>query len=325
MNKREKSKAISGDAVIVAKDLIKRYPGSDSPAVDGLDLVVPRGSFFGLLGPNGAGKTTLISMMTCLLTPDEGSLHVCGFSPKKQSVHIKERIGFVPQEIALYPTLTARENLAYFGSMQGLSGDLLKERITYCLDVAKLYDYSDICVFKFSGGLKRRLAIVVGLINKPEILFLDEPTVGIDPQSRHFIYDRLIELNKGGMTILYTSHYMEEVEHLCNEIAIIDQGKIIASGKLDELLGETSNKVLEAKLGKEISPDLKEKIESIPMVTEAYFNSKTLTLCSPSPDETLLALSKLLKENNVKVLSMSHGVVNLEQLFIALTGSRLRE
>lgn len=325
MNKQEKNKAISGDAVIVAKDLRKRYAGSDSPAVDGLDLVVPKGSFFGLLGPNGAGKTTLISMMTCLLTPDEGFLEVCGFNPKKQAIRIKEKIGFVPQDIALYPTLTARENLSYFGSMQGLSGDLLKERITYCLDVAKLHDYRDICVFKYSGGLKRRLAIAVGLINNPEILFLDEPTVGIDPQSRHFIYDRLIELNKGGMTILYTSHYMEEVEHLCNEIAIIDHGRIIASGRLDELLGETNNKVLEAKLGKEISPDLKGKIESIPMVTEAYFNSKTLTLCSPSPDETLLALSKLLKENNVKVLSMSHGVVNLEQLFIALTGSRLRE
>lgn len=325
MTELEKNKAIAGDAVIVAKDLRKRYAGSDRPAVDGLDLVVPRGSFFGLLGPNGAGKTTLISMMTCLLTPDEGTLEVCGFNPKKQAIHIKEKIGFVPQDIALYPTLTARENLSYFGSMQGLSGDLLKERIIYCIDVAKLHDYRDICVFKYSGGLKRRLAIAVGLINNPEILFLDEPTVGIDPQSRHFIYDRLIELNKGGMTILYTSHYMEEVEHLCNEIAIIDHGRIIASGRLDELLGETSNKVLEAKLGKEISPDLKEKIESIPMLTEAYFNSKTLTLCSHSPDETLLALSKLLKENNVKVLSMSHGVVNLEQLFIALTGSRLRE
>ncbi|MDT8317177.1 MAG: ABC transporter ATP-binding protein [bacterium] len=316
---------MKNNIVIEAKGIVKRYAGADRPAVDALDLVVPKGSFFGLLGPNGAGKTTLISMMTCLAKPDEGSLMVCGLNPEKESLKIKEKIGFVPQEIALYPTLTARENLAYFGSMQGLSGDLLKERISYCLDVAKLHDYTDICVYKYSGGLKRRLAIVVGLINSPEILFLDEPTVGIDPQSRHFIYDRLIELNKSGMTILYTSHYMEEVEYLCNEIAIIDQGNIIACGGLDELLGETTNKVLEAKLSKELSHDLKEKVESIPMVTEAFFNSKTMTLCSPSPNETMLALSTLFAENNIKVLSMSHGVVNLEQLFIALTGSRLRE
>ena len=325
MNKREINKAMPGDAVIVAKELRKSYSGSDRPAVDGLDLVVPRGSFFGLLGPNGAGKTTLISMMTCLLPPDEGTLEVCGFSPGRESIRIKERIGFVPQEIALYPTLTARENLSYFGSMQGLSGELLKERITYCLDVVKLHDYSDTCVFKYSGGLKRRLAIAIGLINDPEVLFLDEPTVGIDPQSRHFIYDRLIELNRAGMTILYTSHYMEEVEHLCNEIAIIDQGRIIACGRLDELLGDTMNKVLEAKLGTEIDSDLKAAIESFPELTEACFDGKAMTLCSNAPDDTLFALSALLKERDIKVLSMSHGVVNLEQLFIALTGSRLRE
>ncbi|MDH3976593.1 MAG: ABC transporter ATP-binding protein [Deltaproteobacteria bacterium] len=312
-------------AVIEAKGLVKRYSGASVNAVDGIDFTVAKGCFFGLLGPNGAGKTTLLSMLTTLMKPTLGDLRIAGCNPEKEARHIRECIGFVPQEAALYPTLTARENLNFFGSMQGLSGSELKERVESCLDIAKLSDYAHMAVEKLSGGLKRRLTIVVGLIHNPHILFLDEPTVGIDPQSRIFIYDKLKKLNRQGMTIVYTSHYMEEVERLCHEIAIIDQGSIIAGGKIEELLAGQGQKVLEVRTAEALPVDLKAKVEALGGVSEVYVEGKSITMRSSSPQRSVIEMVSLLESEGINILSMCHGATNLEQLFIALTGSRLRE
>lgn len=311
--------------LIEAKGLVKRYKGAAVNAVNGIDFSVDEGCFFGLLGPNGAGKTTLLSMLTTLMKPTAGDLKIAGLSPEKEAQSIRTIIGFIPQETALYPTLTARENLVFFGTMQGLSGSQLKERVEDCLRIAKLEGYAHMAVAKFSGGLKRRLTIVVGLIHNPRILFLDEPTVGIDPQSRIFIYEKLKELNRNGMTIVYTSHYMEEVEHLCNEIAIIDHGKIIAGGKIEDLLAGQGQKVLEVRTSEALPADLKEKIEALTDVSDVYVEDRSITMRSLSPQRSVIEMVSLLESEGVNILSMCHGATNLEQLFIALTGSRLRE
>ncbi|MCK7498087.1 MAG: ABC transporter ATP-binding protein [Comamonadaceae bacterium] len=217
-------------AIIEITDLTKIYPGSDRPALDGLSLAIPAGAFFGLLGPNGAGKSTFLSILCGLLAPTRGQVRVLGMDVTRVPHQVKSILGLVPQDLALYPTLTARENLLFFGRMQGLTGARLRERVATCLTIARLEDLADRRAGTFSGGLKRRLNLVIGLIHEPKLLILDEPTVGIDPQSRHFIHASLRELHAAGMTILYSTHYMEEAEQLCDDVAIIDRGHILTRG-----------------------------------------------------------------------------------------------
>ena len=316
---------MSVQAIIEARGLVKSYPDRDRPAVDGVDLEIPGGAFFGLLGPNGAGKTTLLSMMSGLLRPDGGVLRVSGLDVSKEPRAVKGRIGLVPQELALYPTLTARENLVFFGSMQGLGGPGLRARVDECLDIANLRGVADKRVETYSGGLKRRLSLVIGLVHEPQVLFLDEPTVGIDPQSRNFIYESLRRMNSSGMTIVYTSHYMEEVEQLCERIAIIDHGKIIALGRVDELLSRHEYSVVEVRTAQEMPDMVRGLISSLDHAGDAYFDGRGFTLRSSDPQKTLLDAAAILKDHGIRVISMSHGVANLEQLFLALTGTRLRE
>ncbi len=316
---------MDSEIIIEADGIIKTYSGSEKPALNDVNLKVKKGSFFGLLGPNGAGKTTLLSICTGLLHADAGRLTLFGLSTKDHLNKIKNQIGLVPQEMALYPSLSARENLQYFGSMLGLSGARLTERVQACLDIANLNDSADGRVKTFSGGLKRRLTLVVGLIHEPEILFLDEPTVGIDPQSRNFIYEKLKEMNAAGMTIIYTSHYMEEVEQLCEEIAIIDHGRIISQGDVDSLLTQSGSSVIAVRTVSNISSSLEQRIRSIPSVKESSFNGRSFTLSSTSPAKTVCDVVNLLEEKKVTIVSLSHGVCNLEQLFLSLTGSSLRD
>ena len=311
--------------IIEADGIIKTYSGSEKPALNDVNLKVRSGAFFGLLGPNGAGKTTLISICTGLLHADGGRLTLFDLSTKDHLNKIKNRIGLVPQEMALYPSLSARENLHYFGSMQGLSGRRLNERVQACLDIANLNDSADKRVKTFSGGLKRRLTLVVGLIHEPEILFLDEPTVGIDPQSRNFIYEKLKEMNAAGMTIIYTSHYMEEVEQLCEEIAIIDHGRIISQGDVDSLLTQSGSRVISVRTESNMPSLLEERIKSLSSVKESSFNGRNFTLSSTSPAKAVCDVVSMLEEEKVTIVSLSHGVTNLEQLFLSLTGSRLRD
>jgi ABC-2 type transport system ATP-binding protein len=224
-------------AAIEVRDLIKIYKGADEPALNGVSLIVPHGEIFGLLGPNGAGKTTAINILCGILSASSGSVKVSGMDSNKNREEIKHLIGVVPQDIALYPTLTARENLLFIGSMYGLAGKNLRERVNECLSVFGLEKFANRYIQTYSGGMKRRINLIAGILHKPRILFLDEPTVGIDVQSRTVIIAYLKQLNAEKTTIIYTSHYMEEAELLCSSIAIIDQGKIITQGRPSEMIG----------------------------------------------------------------------------------------
>ena len=220
--------------VLRCEGLRKRF--GDRTAVDGVGFTIAAGEAYGLLGPNGAGKTTTISMLCGLLRPDAGEVAVDGHRMDAEPFAAKALIGYVPQDLALYPDLSARENLEFFGRMQGLVRADLRARVAEALDVAQLADRADDRVEAYSGGMKRRLNIAVGLLHRPRLLVLDEPTVGVDPQSRAAILDTVEALNREGMALLYTSHYMEEVERVCHRIGVMDQGRLIAEGTHDELI-----------------------------------------------------------------------------------------
>lgn len=208
----------------------------DRPAVDGVSFTVQPGEIFSLLGPNGAGKTTTISMLATLLRPDQGDASVMGHSILKDPNGVRAALGIAPQEIALYEDLSARENLQFWGKMYGLRGSLLKSRVDEALNKIELSERAGGQVGKFSGGMKRRVNIAAALLHRPAVIFLDEPTVGIDPQSRRNILDWVLELKAAGMTVLYTTHYMEEAQELSDHIGIMDHGKMIAIGTLEELV-----------------------------------------------------------------------------------------
>lgn len=224
-------------SAIEIKNLVKGYPGAEKPVVNGLNLTVNQGEIFGLLGPNGAGKTTTISILTGMRKADGGEIFIDGKDLKTSFEEIKKIIGVVPQDIALYETLTARENLTFFGVMYGMKGKALKDRIDHLLKVFGLEKVGNRLVRFYSGGMKRRVNLIAGILHSPKILFLDEPTVGIDVQSRNAIIAYLQTLNQEGMTIVYTSHHLEEAQHFCTQVTIIDSGQPIISGRPQELIG----------------------------------------------------------------------------------------
>ena len=224
------------EKAIIVKGLVKIYQGAPNPALSGLDISVNTGEIFGLLGPNGAGKTTAISIMSTLLQPTSGNVVICGIDAVKHPNRIKRLIGLVPQDIALYANLTVRENLRYFGRICGLKGQVLKDRIAECIEMVGLEKKADQFIFKFSGGMKRRANLAAGILHQPRILFLDEPTVGIDAQSRNMILEKLSLLKENGTTMIYTTHYMDEAEQLCSCVAIVDEGHIIAEGSPTQLI-----------------------------------------------------------------------------------------
>jgi ABC-2 type transport system ATP-binding protein len=224
-------------AAIETDNLVKVYKGAEEPALNGISLDVAPGEIFGLLGPNGAGKTTTINILCGILRATSGKVRISGMDSRHDHEEIKHHIGVVPQDIALYPTLSARENLHFIGSMYGLNRKDLKERVNHCLSIFGLEKFANRNLQTYSGGMKRRINLIAGILHGPKILFLDEPTVGIDVQSRSVIIDYLKELNSQGTTIIYTSHYMEEAELLCSSIAIIDQGQIIIQGRPSEMIG----------------------------------------------------------------------------------------
>ncbi|HAN18041.1 MAG TPA: ABC transporter ATP-binding protein [Bacteroidales bacterium] len=222
--------------IIEIKHLTKIYRGSNKPAIDNISLDIQPGEIYGLLGPNGAGKTTTISILCGLFNPTSGNVFIDGKDYTHSAESIKSIIGVVPQDIALYPSLTAKENLTFFGHLYGLKGKYLRSRINECLELFGLEKNANRKIKTYSGGMKRRINLIAGILHKPKIIFLDEPTVGVDVQSRNVILEHLRNINKEGTTIIYTSHYMEEAENFCTRVAIIDQGNIITEGKPKDLI-----------------------------------------------------------------------------------------
>jgi ABC-2 type transport system ATP-binding protein len=228
-------KGLPDTEILSTRDLTKTYPGASRPAVKDFNISISEGEIFGLLGPNGAGKTTAISMMSTLLKPTKGSITIYGIDAVKCPADVKKLIGYVPQEVALYPNLSVRENLFFLGRVSGLHGRRLKQRVSECIDFVGLEENADQRVYTYSGGMKRRANLAAGILNGPKVLFLDEPTVGIDPQSRGLILEKLSEIKKN-TTMIYTTHYMGEVETICSTVAIMDGGSIIAEGTATELI-----------------------------------------------------------------------------------------
>lgn len=228
-------------SIIEIQNLSKIYKGNDVFALQDLSLNIRKGEIFGLLGPNGAGKTTLISMLCGLIRPTSGSFTIDGLSFKGNAKKIKQRIGVVPQEYALYPTLTAKENLHYFGAMLGVSKPELAIKVAQSLEHLGLAKFADKKVGNFSGGMKRRVNLIAGILHNPTVLFLDEPTVGVDVQSKNVIIEHLKQLNKNGTTIIYTSHHLTEAEQFCTRVAIVDSGNIIVKGTPKELISSVED------------------------------------------------------------------------------------
>lgn len=226
------------EAVVSIQSVSKQYKDSARPAINNLNLQIPAGSVFGLLGPNGAGKSTLVMMLCGLLGPDRGSIHLLGMDTKEQGNNIRKRIGVATQEIALFPTLTAAENLLYFGKMYGLKEQVIKSKIDRYLDIFSLSDKAHKRVFTFSGGMKRRLNLIAALLHDPALLILDEPTAGVDVQSRNILLEFLRNFKTNNSTIIYTSHFLDEAEKICSRLAIIDEGNLIAEGAPAEMISQ---------------------------------------------------------------------------------------
>ncbi len=222
--------------ILEVTDLVKRYNGAARPALDGLTFAIRPGEILGLLGPNGAGKTTAVSIISTILAPSGGHVAVCGIDLRKTPRQVRPLIGLVPQEIALYAELTARENLTFFGRLQGLRGTRLKQRVAAALAAVGLEARAHQKIATFSGGMQRRINLAVGILHTPRLLLLDEPTVGIDPQSRHLILEKLQAIKQEGAAMLYTTHYMEEAQQLCDRVAIMDNGRILCQGPPNDLI-----------------------------------------------------------------------------------------
>jgi ABC-2 type transport system ATP-binding protein len=334
-------------AILEADDLVKKY--GDHVAVGGISFQVDEGEVFGLLGPNGAGKTTTISMLTGVLEPTSGTARIGGHDLLKEPTEVKRIEGLVPQDLALYPTLSARANLQFFGRIYGLRGRELRDRVDDVLEIVALTDRANEPIEKYSGGMKRRVNIAAGLVHQPRLLFLDEPTVGVDPQSRNHIFESVLRLNRERrMSIIYTSHYMEEVELLCSRVAIVDEGRIIALDTIRNLIGMLGGGVIQLGLER-LDDGMLAAIRDLPAVTGVTVLTPPATATvapddqAPEPQvevrsagtlvkietrrsqDALVQVMSYLNERDVGFTSIEIFEPNLESVFLHLTGKKLRE
>jgi len=303
--------------MIKADNLKKRY--GKTVALDGVSFEVKRGETFGLLGPNGAGKTTTIRLLCGLLKPDSGVVTLDG-KTNPTLVDVRLSLGMVPQTLAIYEELSAEQNLYFFGRIYGLSGRRLKESVSNCLEIAGLTQRSRERVSKYSGGMKRRLNMVCSLLHEPPLLLLDEPTVGVDPQSRNSIFDTIEAMKKQGRTILYTTHYMEEAERICDRVAILDYGKILDMDSINNLIDKHGGfSHMEAEF--ENSPSDLDKIRQLIGSSNIQFEETKVKFETPRPMESLAMLNR----NGIHLKSLKIQSANLEDVFLNLTGRRLRD
>jgi linearmycin/streptolysin S transport system ATP-binding protein len=353
-------------AMVEARGLtktFKRADGTEVQAVRGIDLDIYKGEVFSMLGPNGAGKTTTISMISGLLTPTSGDAKIGGFSITQQPMEAKRLLGVVPQEIALYPTLSARQNLDFFGKMYGLSGKELAASVDEVLEFTDLKDRQKDRVDTFSGGMKRRVNIGVGLLHKPQLVYMDEPTVGVDPQSRRRILDTVLRLrDERKMTVLYTTHLMEEAQELSNRVAIVDKGQVIALGTVGELIQKVGeeDRLIFSVGDQQIENGLLKQFEAVTGITKVTYQSRELKPAPGLEDSAELVIEKrstgsmmvvrsgqimdgeivvyakrgrkalpellrLADDAGVSILSVEVREPDLEAVFLHLTGRELRE
>lgn len=308
-------------AVLEVIDLKKRYGRIE--ALAGVNFHVAEGEVFGLLGPNGAGKTTLLSIVSCLLHQSAGQVQVLGQTVRPNDRALRRLIGIVPQELAIYGELTGRENLRFFGELYGLAGDALNGRIGDILGAIGLEDSADRRVDTYSGGMKRRLNFGVALLHQPKLLLLDEPTTGVDPQSRNHIFEEIRRINAAGVTVVYTSHYMEEVQALCSRVGIIDHGRLIACDTLPRLLQQLEG-LIRVRVP-EVTPALRERVKQLPGVRLAEGADRILELECRDVKGTLVRVLAILNELQVELTHLETEEPNLERVFLHLTGRALRD
>jgi ABC-2 type transport system ATP-binding protein len=302
------------------RDVRKRY--GRTVALDGVSFTVAAGEMFGLLGPNGAGKTTLLSIISCLLEATGGEVFIQGRRVHPRDRELRRHISIVPQELAIYGELSARENLRFFGRLYGLENQALEARVTEVLTAIGLEPRADDRVENFSGGMKRRLNLGVGLVHSPQLLLLDEPTVGVDPQSRNHIFEEVRRINKQGVTVIYTSHYMEEVQSLCTRVGIMDNGKLVACDTVEALLSREEGRI-RFRVPQD-APGLVERLRQLPTVRPSAHNG-TWELKCHDVKATLAQLMTVLHDLHLQPTALEIEEPNLERIFLHLTGRELRD
>ncbi|WP_244879070.1 ABC transporter ATP-binding protein [Paenibacillus lautus] len=305
------------------RDVVKRY--GNKLSVDHMNLEVNEGEIFGLLGPNGAGKSTSISMICGLLPKDQGSIKVDGISIDEQPLEVKRRIGLVPQDLALYEEMSAWDNVVFFAKLYGLRGHQLKERVQEALEFVGLQDRAKEKPSTFSGGMKRRLNIACSITHRPKLIIMDEPTVGIDPQSRNHILESVKTLNRMGSTVIYTSHYMEEVAAISDRVAIMDQGHVIACGTQQELRARVAHEEKIILTADGITPELVEELTIHPRVRRVTQNDNQIEVYVPSAQDELQDILFICSKQHTTLRSLECEEPGLETLFLSLTGRTLRD
>ena len=323
MNRSSKLKGMGMKMIIEVSNLVKKF--KDIAVVDGVDLNIEDGEIFGLLGPNGAGKSTTLNALLGLLKISSGTVKICGKDFSKNTREVKSMIGYVPQDLAFFEQLSAIDNVTYWGKLYGLRGNDLRKATEEALELTGLVDRKKGKASTFSGGMKRRLNIACAIVHKPRILILDEPTVGVDPQSRNNILESIKTLNKNGTTVIYTSHYMEEIEAICDRVAIMDFGKVIALGTIEELIDSISKTNKVSIEFSELPDDVIKVIENTQGVIKSEKEGNMLYIKMQKDEQYRLELLENLVKNHIKIKSFTLEKPTLETVFLQLTGKKLRD
>ena len=314
---------LSMEEILETRGLTKRY--GNLVAVNEVDFTVREGEIVGLLGPNGAGKTSLVSMLAGILEPSGGQAFVAGMDIVRDSARVKQIVGFVPQDLAVYPELSGYQNLSFFASLYGLKGRECAERISDVLDIVQLSGWAGKKVRTYSGGMKRRLNLAVGLLNRPAVLLLDEPTVGVDPQSRNHIFESIKNLvRERKIAVIYTTHYMEEAEHLCDRVAIYVDGRITACDRPQDLVAKIGGQTITIGFDGELTEDILASLKGLPNVSNAVARMNSLELFADSAVDIVGTVVERVR-TVVRPTSLHVSGASLETVFLALTGRSLRD